>query len=176
LHSFLNSTDGSSPLGGLVQATDGNLYGVAFGGGLYGDGTIFEISTTAPGITILHNFSGSEGANPVATLIQATDGNLYGTTQNGGALGNGAVFRLNVGLGPFVKALPTSGKVKAAVKILGTNLVGTTSVSFNGKAATFTVVSASEISTKVPAGATTGKVKVTTPTGTLSSNVAFRGA
>jgi uncharacterized protein (TIGR03437 family) len=79
-----------------------------------------------------------------------------------------------VGLGPFVKALPTSGKAGAAVKILGTNLIGATSVSFNGKAATFSIVSASEISTKVPAGATTGKITVVTPGGTLSSNVAFR--
>jgi uncharacterized repeat protein (TIGR03803 family) len=107
-------------------------------------------------------------------LIQATDGNLYGTTQSGGAIGNGAVFRLNVGLGPFVKTLPTSGKVKAAVTILGTDLIGATSVSFNGTAAAFTIVSASEISTKVPAGATSGKIEVVTPSGTLSSNVTFR--
>jgi uncharacterized repeat protein (TIGR03803 family) len=149
LHSFLNSTDGSAPVGGLVQATDGNLYGVASGGGLYGYGTIFEISTKGFGITTLYSFSGLEGTSPISALIQATDGNLYGTTGSGGAIGNGSVFRLNVGLGPFVKALPTSGKAKAAVKILGTNLVGATAVSFNGTAATFTVVSASEISTNV---------------------------
>lgn len=79
-----------------------------------------------------------------------------------------------MGLGPFVKSLPGSGKAGAAVKILGTNLIGATSVSFNGTAATFTIVSASEISTKVPTGAATGKVQVTTPGGTLLSNVTFR--
>lgn len=74
-----------------------------------------------------------------------------------------------------MKTLPTSGKVGAAVKILGTNLTGATSVSFNGTAASFTVVSASQISTTVPAGATTGYVQVMTPVGgTLFSNVAFR--
>jgi uncharacterized protein (TIGR03437 family) len=64
--------------------------------------------------------------------------------------------------------------VGAAVNILGTNLTGATSVTFNGTAAAFKVVSSSEITTTVPAGATTGKVKMVTPTGTLSSNVSLR--
>jgi uncharacterized protein (TIGR03437 family) len=79
-----------------------------------------------------------------------------------------------VGLGPFVKTLPTSGKVGATVKILGTNLTGATSVTFNGTAATFTVVSPSLITTTVPVGAASGKVNVVTPSRTLASNVAFR--
>lgn len=86
----------------------------------------------------------------------------------------GTVFKLSVGLGRFVKTLPTSGKVGATVKILGTNLTGATSVTFNGTAATFTVVSSSEITTTVPTGATSGKVKVVTPGGTLTSNANFR--
>jgi uncharacterized protein (TIGR03437 family) len=64
--------------------------------------------------------------------------------------------------------------VGAAVKILGTDLTGATSVTFNGTATEFTVVSSSEIATKVPTGATTGEVKVVTPGGTLSSNMSFR--
>jgi uncharacterized repeat protein (TIGR03803 family) len=174
LHSFLGSTDGSLPVGGLVQATDGNLYGVASGAGFYGYGTVFKISTKGSLITVLHSFSGPDGANPAGTLIQATDGALYGTTQNGGASGNGSAFRLDVGLGPFIKTLPAYGNVGKAVKILGTDLTGATGVSFNGKPATFAVVSASEISTTVPSGTTTGRVEVTTPSGTLVSNVAFR--
>jgi hypothetical protein len=63
--------------------------------------------------------------------------------------------------------------VGAAVKILGTDLTGATSVTFNGTAATFTVVSASEIETTVPAGATTGNVNVATPSDTLTSNQEF---
>ncbi|HEV2176912.1 MAG TPA: IPT/TIG domain-containing protein [Terriglobia bacterium] len=74
----------------------------------------------------------------------------------------------------FVEPQTTSGKVGAAVKILETNLTGATSVSFNGTAATFTVVSPSLITTTVPTGATTGTVQVVTPSGTLSSNVPFR--
>ena len=81
---------------------------------------------------------------------------------------------LSVGLGPFVKTLPGSGKVGVAVKILGTKLTRASSVSFNGAPASFKVVSEAEITTTVPAGATTGTVEVVTPSGTLSSNVPFR--
>jgi hypothetical protein len=101
--------------------------------------------------------------------VQATDGNFYGITDEG----YGTVFKLSTGLGPFVKTVSTSGKVGDAIIILGTSLTSATGVTFNGIAADFTVGSASEISTTVPAGATTGKVQVTTPGGTLLSNVAF---
>jgi uncharacterized protein (TIGR03437 family) len=62
----------------------------------------------------------------------------------------------------------------AAVNILGTNLTGATSVSFNGTAATYIVLSSSKITTNVPAGNTAGEVKMVTSGGTLSSNVSFR--
>jgi uncharacterized repeat protein (TIGR03803 family) len=177
LYSFCSKsgcTDGESPYGGLVQATDGNFYGTTSSGGanVY-YGTVFKITPSGT-LTTLHSFDSSDGANPYAGLVQATNGNFYGTTSSGGANYDGTVFSLSVRLGPFVETLPTSGKVGAAVKILGTNLTGATSVSFNGTAATFKVVSSSEITTTVPVGATSGFVKVTTPTKTLKSNVAFR--
>jgi hypothetical protein len=84
------------------------------------------------------------------------------------------VFSLSVGLGPFVEALPNSGQVGAAVRILGTDLAGATNVTFNGTAGEFKVVSKSEIKTTVPEGATNGTVKVKTLRGTLTSNVVFR--
>jgi uncharacterized protein (TIGR03437 family) len=99
---------------------------------------------------------------------------LYGTTADGGANGYGTVFSLSVGLSPFVETEPTAGKVGAAVKILGSNLTGTTSVTFNGTPATFTVNSSTFITATVPAGATSGVVQVVTPGGTLSSNLPFR--
>jgi uncharacterized protein (TIGR03437 family) len=68
-----------------------------------------------------------------------------------------------------VKALPYFAKVGGAVKILGTDLTGATGVRFNGVAAVFTVVSPTEISTTVPAGATSGRIRVTTPGGVLLS-------
>jgi hypothetical protein len=108
------------------------------------------------------------------SFSQVTNGTLYGTTQSGSSGYYGTVFSLSVGLGPFLEILPTSGKAGTKVTILGNNLTGATGVVFNGTAATFKVVAASLITTSVPAGATTGKVKVVTPGGTLSSNVPFR--
>ena len=71
--------------------------------------------------------------------------------------------------------LPSSGPVGTAIDILGTNLTGATTVSFDGIAATFKVVSATEITTTVPSGTSSGTVMVTTSSGTkLSSNVAFQ--
>jgi uncharacterized repeat protein (TIGR03803 family) len=109
-------------------------------------------------------------------LVQATDGNFYGTTFVGGTASGccGTVYKLSVGLGPFVETQPTSGTLGTPVTILGTNLTGSTSVTFNGTAATFNVVSPSEITTTVPPGATTGTVQVTTPGGTLTSNSDFQ--
>ena len=107
--------------------------------------------------------------------MQGTDGSFYGTTSDGG-IGFGTIFSLNLGLGPFVKTVPTSGEAGAKVTILGTDLTGATSVTFNGIPATaFTVNSTgSAISTTVPAGATSGTVLVVTSNGTLLSNGPFR--
>ena len=177
LHTFRGS-DGADSYARLTQANDGNLYGTTFSGGAQGAGTIFRI-TPAGTLTTLHSFDVTNGGYPEAGLVQGTDGILYGMTELGGTgtqceLGCGIVFSLDVGLGPFVEALPAFGKVGARVIILGTNLTGTTDVSFNGTTATFTVVSGTEIKTAVPIGATTGKITVTTPGGTLSSDVDFR--
>ena len=76
---------------------------------------------------------------------------------------------------PFLRMVPISGKVGTAVKILGTNLTGAISVNFAGSSADFKVVSDSLITTVVPVGANTGKVRVVTPPpgGTLESDVFF---
>jgi uncharacterized repeat protein (TIGR03803 family) len=189
LYSFCaqsDCADGSDPTGSLIQATDGNFYGTTVYGGAYstctggtcGPGTVFEI-TPGGTLTTLHSFSGPDGTFPRAGVVQDTDGNLYGTTSGGGVNftgtngGQGTVFSLDVSLGPFVKTLPTSGPALGAVMILGTDLTGATSVGFNGVTATFTVASASLITTTVPLGATIGPVTVITPNGTLTSNVPF---
>ena len=84
LHSFVFS-DGGNP-SGLMQAIDGNLYGTTtLGGGTNGGGTVFKI-TPGGTLTTLHTFNGSDGAGPSAGLVQATDGNFYGTTAKGEAL------------------------------------------------------------------------------------------
>ncbi len=78
-----------------------------------------------------------------------------------------------MGLSPFVQPYPSFGKAGQVIGILGNNLTGSTEVSFNGIPASFTVVSSTLIKATVPSGTATGPIEVTTPTGTLSSNVAF---
>jgi len=170
LHSF-DFTDGDGPHG-LIQGTDGRFYGTTVYGGA-NNGTLFKITPTGV-LTTLHSFDETDGAYPGAALLQDTNGKFYGTTEEGGTYGEGTVFSLSVGLGPFAATNPTSGNVGKAVHILGTNLKDATSVTFNGAAATFTVESRSLITTTVPSGATTGTVQVVTPGGTLSSNVPFQ--
>ena len=181
LHSF-DVTDGDSPDAILLQGTDGNLYGTTFFGGSSncsnGCGTVFKITPSGT-FTTQHSFDGTDGSNSASGLVQATNGAFYGATSSGGSSSNcsggcGTIFSLSMGLAPFVETLPTSGKVETTVKILGKNLRGVTGVSFNGTAATFTVVSNSYIKTSVPKGATTGFVTVATPSRTLKSNKKFR--
>lgn len=95
LHSF-NGSDGESPMAGLVQATNGNFYGTTYGGGAHNDGTVFEI-TPAGKLTTLHSFYvDTDGAWPNGPLIQATDGNFYGTTYGGGrvSMAQGTLFKI----------------------------------------------------------------------------------
>ena len=165
--------DGSDPVAGLIQPADGNFYGTTTGAGGTGMGTVFKIS--AGTLSTLHSFTGGDdGAFPWTELLQGTDGNLYGTTSGDGVSNFGTIYIMGVGLGPIVNSVPTSGTVGTSVTILGTNLTGASKVAFNGVAAAFTVVSSSEITTTVPTGATTGKIKVMTPNGTLSTNFKFR--
>jgi uncharacterized repeat protein (TIGR03803 family) len=105
LHSFgfcstLNCTDGLEPVAGLIMDAVGTLYGTTQYGGAYGQGTVFEVDKTGDE-TVLYSFCSAsgctDGAEPVAGLIQDTAGNLYGTTFRGGANDRGTVFKLTVG-------------------------------------------------------------------------------
>jgi len=172
LHSLNGTTDGASPYAGLAQATDGDLYGVAWKAG-NGYGTIFKLTTTGK-FSVVHNFDDADGNLPSVALIQHTTGVLYGNTQDGGDIHNtGVLFRVKITAKPFVSLLPILGKVGATIEFLGQGLTGTTKVSFNGVSAKFTVVSYTYLTAVVPVGATTGPVTVTTPGGTLTSNKVF---
>lgn len=179
LHTFCLQSgcpDGYPPDGGLTQGTDGSLYGTALNGGSGSGGTLFQITRTGA-FSVVHSFcagggSCTDGYAPLG-LIQSTNGLFYGVTEFGG-IGYGTAYSLSTGLAPFVKPTLAFGRAGMTIGILGNNLTATTSVTFNGTPATFTVVSDTYITATVPIGATTGTIAVTTPSGTLSSNVPFR--
>jgi uncharacterized repeat protein (TIGR03803 family) len=90
--------DGASPVAGVVQATNGDFYGATYGGGTYGNGTVFKITPSGK-LTTLYNFCAvivnsycTDGEHPNGGLVQAINGNLYGTTSTGGGKNDGTVF------------------------------------------------------------------------------------
>jgi uncharacterized repeat protein (TIGR03803 family) len=113
LHNMNGTTDGGVPIAGLVQATDGNFYGVNSDNDIgVNAGVIFRISPKSPyTYTVLYNYDNTQGFNPEATLLQHTNGILYGDNYGGGTAGSGTFFSLNLGLKPFVSLVSTSGEV-----------------------------------------------------------------
>jgi len=183
LYQFHND-DGAYPLGPLIQATDGAFYGTTFGTGILNCtsdnscGTVFKL-TGKDKLTTLHSFCLQQGCPdgvwPHGGLLQSTNGLIYGTaSEGGGPCDCGTVFSLDVNLKPFVTFVNASGKVGTPVGILGQGFTGASAVSFNGTAANFKVVSDTFLKTAVPPGASSGPVTVSTPSGTLTSNIPFR--
>jgi uncharacterized repeat protein (TIGR03803 family) len=229
--------NGAQPEGALIQASDGNLYGTCYSGGANGWGTVFRISTSGV-FTKLYDFTqaaGNVGYLPKAGVIQASDGNLYGTTWEGGPDDAGTIYQMTLsgvatiaanfdansstGYSPvgalvqgsdgkmYVTApsgggvnsngvpdqgtidvfnaslpvpkpgilgfVPSSGKVGTKVTIGLGPFIGATSVKFNGTSATFKVPGSEFITTTVPAGATSGSISVTSPGGTTTSKEKF---
>jgi uncharacterized repeat protein (TIGR03803 family) len=117
-------TDGAHPYAGLVRAADGNFYGTTEVGGTHDCpggitcGTVFNVTPSGK-LTTLHSFDTMEGVNPLAGLVQGSNGTFYGTTINGGnhtacgQYGCGTVFSLSVGSGPFANTLRGSGGARA---------------------------------------------------------------
>jgi uncharacterized repeat protein (TIGR03803 family) len=132
LHSFAY-TDGASPFGGLVEASDKNLYGTTADGGNTGDGTVFKISLSGK-LTTLYNFCAisycPDGIAPYGTLIQGSDGEIYGTTAGGGTGHNGTVFEITTAgaLTTLYSFSGTDGEIPDAGVLQGPNgdLYGTT--------------------------------------------------
>ncbi len=94
LYSFTGGADGGAPIPGLVQAADGNFYGTTYEQGADAYGTVFEITPSGTFTTRYAFTGGTDGGAPWGGLVQASDGNLYGTTQLGGTYGFGTVFQL----------------------------------------------------------------------------------
>ena len=88
---------GRSPQAGLVQGSDGALYGTTYGGGTSDYGTVFKVNADGTGFVTLVNFGSgaATGRNPQAGLVQGSDGALYGTTHCGGTSSYGTVFKVN---------------------------------------------------------------------------------
>jgi uncharacterized repeat protein (TIGR03803 family) len=183
LHNFSGSPDGSYPVAGLIQATDGNLYGVAPSGGSSGDyGTIYKISSAGT-FSVVYTFDLTTGATP-ATLMQHTNGLLYGDASGGGTGSGitcgtttcGTFYSLDIGSEPFVSFLPqqSAGKIGVSIGIVGQGFTGATGVSFGGTPAACTISSDTYLAATVPAGALSGPVTVATAGGNLTSNRTFR--
>jgi uncharacterized repeat protein (TIGR03803 family) len=168
LYSFTGGNDGGHPFAGLIEGSDGNLYGATETSGTNGQGTLFQI-TTSGSLSTLYSFSAlvngtnADGANPYSALIQATDGNFYGTTIAGGAAraGAGTVFQLvTSGTAPVVNTLHSftgglDGGIPRASLIQGTdgNLYGTTQTGgVNGAGTVFQLVIPNPASTSDPNG------------------------
>jgi uncharacterized repeat protein (TIGR03803 family) len=100
LHNFTAApTDGLHPYTALIQGPDGTLYGTTANGGSgcprpSGCGTVFQMAPDGSGFTLLHSFTGVDGAIPHGSLLQGPDGTLYGTTVNGGPADQGTVFQM----------------------------------------------------------------------------------
>ena len=131
----------SGPLGSLIADANGDLFGTAYDGGASGDGTVFELVNSGAGYTLstLVNFNGVNGAEPVVGLIADASGDLFGTTNVGGASGDGTVFELvKSGAGYALSTLVSfngynglnlqgSLLADASGDLFGTTLVGGTS-------------------------------------------------
>ncbi|HEY6301449.1 MAG TPA: choice-of-anchor tandem repeat GloVer-containing protein [Terriglobales bacterium] len=180
LHNFAavsgteTNIDGASPEAGLLLAPNGQLLGVAENGGTFGEGTIFEIST-AGSFTKLFDFAGNGGpiygAFPPTTLVQHTNGCLYGLT-NGGGLGveGGNVYYLCPPSPPDpIPILIVEGPIFVGpgvpVQIIGSDMAQVSTLTFGGVKAQFQPVSDTLLSATVPMNAVDGFVVATFPSG-----------
>ena len=94
LWSFGYGLDGEYPQAGLIRASDGNFYGTTAFGGPNLWGSVFKYTPTGMESLLTSFASGADGERPLAALLQASDGNFYGTTYAGGANSLGTVFRV----------------------------------------------------------------------------------
>ena len=99
LHSFTGGNDGAEPSAEMIEGTDGTLYGTAYTGGPAGYyGTAFAMAKNGGNFRVLHAFgpgTSSDGTQPSASLLEAKDGVLYGTTLTGGGEAVGSAFKIN---------------------------------------------------------------------------------
>jgi len=157
------------------------LYGTAQGEyktGFNGYSSIFRLNPYTGAFATIYSFKDSSLGECQCRLVQGSDGKLYGVAGYAGTYGGGTFFALDAGLPPPKPLVslfaPQSGPVGQQILLWGRALLGATSVSFNGTAATaFSVSSSQGIWVNVPTGAITGPISVTTPNGTYVTTQTF---
>ena len=189
VHDFNNATDAScvnnvGPPVNLLQVTDGSFYGVNPADGPNGNGSIYKLTSAGVFKAFLFPNPPVDGSLPSSTLIQHTNGLVYGTTPGGGGGSSGCpqtcqgtFFGVATGDAPFVNLEPTQtmGTVGAHVGIFGQGFGSTSVVKFGGVAATsVTRTGTTYLTAVVPGGAHTGAVTVTTGATILTSPQTFR--
>ena len=188
LHDFNNATDAAcvnndGPPVNMLQVTDGTFYGVNPAYGSYG-GSIYKLTSANVFSAWMFPSTDVDGNSPTSTLIQHTNGLVYGTTPSGGFIPpncpqgcQGTFFSVATGDKPFVSLEPTekTGNVGASVGMFGQGFSSASVVKFGGVAATSVTLSGTTYLTAVvPAGAHTGAVTVTTGTTTLTSPQTYK--
>ena len=189
LHDFNNATDAScvnnvGPPVNLLQVKDGTFYGVNPAYGPNGTGSIYKLTSTNVFSAFLFPNPPVDGDLPSSTLIQHTNGLVYGTTPSGGGGSGGCpntcqgtFFSVATGDAPFVSLEPTqtSGSVGAKVGLFGQGFTSASGVKFGGVASTSVSHSGTTYLTAVvPVGAHTGAVTVTTGSKTLTSPQTYK--
>jgi uncharacterized repeat protein (TIGR03803 family) len=176
LYTFPN--DNNSSPSALIEGSDGNLYGATLGAITHGGHSqIFRITKSGDYTLLVAMDNLSAYGVCQCSLLQGSDGNIYGTASSGGPTNAGVIFSLELGLpkpAPAVVSVrPDSGAAGMQVLLWGSNLLSA-SVQFNGAAATEVTNSGSNyVSATVPAGATTGPITITTPGGTVTTTHSF---
>jgi uncharacterized repeat protein (TIGR03803 family) len=153
---YANTLLGWQAWGGMIAATDGNLYGTCANGGALGNGALFKIDPTNDQYYDIYNFDGTNGGNSYCALKQFSDGKLYGSTYYGGANNMGVIFSFDPASSTYTKlyvfdgasgANPkfgdviegTDGKIYGMTQLGGANNVGVV-YSFDLGTGTYTVL------------------------------------
>jgi uncharacterized repeat protein (TIGR03803 family) len=127
LFDFDGSSNGGNPQGSLLEGNNGFLYGTAFAGGINNMGVLFKFDPVTGNYNKIYDFIQDEGANPKGTLIQASNGKLYGTTSKGGLFDYGVIFEFDISIENYKK------KIDLNQPLYGTCPRGTLLYASNGK-------------------------------------------
>ena len=179
LYNINTSADGALWGNNLFQASDGNFYGASYNGADDNGGSFFELTSDNVFSVLVLDNNGTipYGVAPLTSIMQHTNGTLYGTTSdNGPPPGYGEFLSFNINASPFIALV---GPVPSAtegtqVQILGQDFTSSSEVEFGGvKATSVEFTGTTFIEATVPTGALTGPITVTTSSGTLSTLVTF---